>query len=354
MALSSFHRVAALALLLRGAALAADPPDFFRVDNGRLVVGKMDEALVCECARAGAGCVAAIPKAGSEPAVFENIRALNRYLVEDCAANAVNASARVEGQATFLCRKVAVLADETRRTRVGYDLSKARNGVHVGVSLRFVTPPGLSSERARTMLYKMFDDCLEPIEAVWSRYGISLDPQFLWSKEGASADIPTSHPEIRISLEDSFGRANSEKYFFRGRGSWLDCFRQCLPDMSQCPETCRGEITHELCGMMAHEIGHTLGLNDEYADPECPDRSLLAQEANPWSIMADPFHPWEQIEYFPRHVGDVVRPLCQGTNAAVASFPTRMYLGYQPFKPHREWRTVSRGVKRCFVPQDNP
>ena len=91
----------------------------------------------------------------------------------------------------------------------------------------------------------------------------------------------------------------------------------------ECSESMREK---EYCNMANHELGHRLGLPDEYADPGCNAREFVSSEQYPFSVMATPqlgLLDTPSIdgiagtdidtglaEFFPRHIKKVLAPLC--------------------------------------------
>jgi hypothetical protein len=69
--------------------------------------------------------------------------------------------------------------------------------------------------------------------------------------------------------------------------------------------------------MMLHEVGHLLGLNDEYEDKACPDRTFISKDSNPYSIMDETNEKKKYLDFYPRHIKTIIQPLCPNTKLKV-------------------------------------
>lgn len=195
--------------------------------------------------------------------------------------------------------------------------------------------------------------CLPYLNRYWDAYGVDLRLVF---NERATNQAPTVNT---IQIVNGAGRSNSRRFYYGGlpgdvplppipqlsflplnlirvpSGPTSACFKTCgagaeksIPKLdSKCSrENCAVAREQEYCSMVAHEIGHRLGLPDEYAEPVyCRDRQNVSQESLPFSMMAvpqpaiidsmlGPLLPGSSqervVEFFERHVTRVVGPLC--------------------------------------------
>jgi hypothetical protein len=195
--------------------------------------------------------------------------------------------------------------------------------------------------RRRTML-EGARACESTIQSYWARYGLRA--------EVPMREQPGAASNRTISIIDAPGRSDALNYRFQGLdndfylpngqvlvhgGPYVACVDQCRRAMGifsakdapasellkSCPSTCELARGKEFCNMMVHEVGHRMGLPDEYAFPEC-DAGLrfVSQESGPWSAMAVPMVgildgglfgvDTHTAEFFPRHLKQIVAPLC--------------------------------------------
>ncbi len=167
--------------------------------------------------------------------------------------------------------------------RDGYTLSREADGFHLGLRIHLYLP-GVAPNRADVVLDKV-RSCVPKIADIWSRYGLHLDLRL--DRDANPAQY--SPPDFAIQLFDRQARSNSRNYYFSGETAF--------------------ELG-EFCKVVLHETGHLLGLPDEYADVDVPERKFISTEKRPWSVMADNFHVWQLLDFYPRHVRAVLAPFC--------------------------------------------
>src|SRR5262249_1798122 len=78
---------------------------------------------------------------------FDTVRTFNRFLVQDCARKAAMKSFQVVAYKKFPCTGTKL--DSVRLVR--WDLEKFRQGVRLGLSVRYIIPKDVDGERARRM-----------------------------------------------------------------------------------------------------------------------------------------------------------------------------------------------------------
>ena len=222
--------------------------------------------------------------------------------------------------------------NELRGTRVAYDLWKDKKEIKVGMSVRFMTSEAEPAERELKLVDQIVAKCPEKMSSLLRRYGIGFEADFLVIRNPSyfATKAKTTHPTIPVDLVDAFGRADTGKYYYYGQ-KWGDC-AACVVKKEPCPAGCNGEVSDEFCATMAHELSHVLGLPDEYKHKECPDRKTHSTDSDPWSLMDAAFKPWESVELFPRHIADVLRPLCKGTGAVIDEWAKPYFLAYRKVK----------------------
>ncbi|MGK5083895.1 hypothetical protein WDW37_11385 [Bdellovibrionota bacterium FG-1] len=213
-------------------------------------------------------------------------------------------------------------------------------------------PPQRLKAEFRTRILETTRACMPTVNRYWNHYGVNLVFSF---SERLKNQTPTANT---LTVVNGAGRSNSKMFFFDGldgevplpqvpslpfvipnikipAGLTRACTQtQCKPGQakgkitdfnSDCSTACEPARTREYCNMIVHELGHRLGLPDEYAEPLCPNRPGVSQESFPYSIMAvpqagllDDIIPAEMRpsgddtleEFFTRSVTRVVGPLC--------------------------------------------
>lgn len=188
-------------------------------------------------------------------------------------------------------RKIPNHSSSSLRSGRKYLLMSENDELRIRLKIHFAAV-GMSPERAEELLGKA-NDCLSVMKSVWQRYGINWDLSF----DSSPVERPRG-PEVNVQLFDEVGRSSAYAYYYRGALS--DKGRQLASDKWQ----------YYFCTTMLHETGHLLGLDDEYSDPEVPDRKYVSSEKRPWSIMNDHWHHLEVLDFYPRHISTVLAPLC--------------------------------------------
>lgn len=146
-----------------------------------------------------------------------------------------------------------------------------------------ILPTSTSGQDAQKML-QLAKSCSPYIQSVWQRYGVDVQLSFDSNREPQNSDP-------RIPLR------SINFYNYEGRGNAENLYNVNAVDF---------------CKVVAHEVGHHLGLSDEYEDLSCPDRAFVSREINPYSIMGYMYFPWEQLDFFSRHLRTVLTQFCGG------------------------------------------
>jgi hypothetical protein len=248
-----------------------------------------------------AGIRSRTPSSDAEPAADAFVRSCERRVP-------------VGRQATrAYWRNSACSSENFNQTWVSYDLARRADGIHVRVGVRLAIASSVAPARA-DYLFERASACGDFMRAFWKRAGLKLDLTI--SRVGVRGG--ESHD---ILLSDGYGRGDSTHLYFDGfseSASWKgDCLHQCTG--GDCPARCEGLRQEELCRTMLHETGHLLGLEDEYPEPDCPDRKVPSERERINSVMYDPFGAVEDLRFYPRHFATVLAPLCSVSDRLHAS-----------------------------------
>ena len=95
--------------------------------------------------------------------------------------------------------------------------------------------------------------------------------------------------DTTINLWDKFERANSENWAIMN--------------------TCNANLSPSVnCGIAAHELGHTLGLDDLYPDPDCPDRETYGRYDD--VMRSGGWDGVESVRLYRNQVQQIISPVC--------------------------------------------
>ena len=120
-------------------------------------------------------------------------------------------------------------------------------------------------------------DCVPAIQNFWSRYNIHFQVNVT---DSISNEPMRDHSNL-ITVDDEYGRSNAAHYHSKGYSS-------------------EGKLS---CETIAHELGHLVGLPDEYVE-EGTCRTLEHQapeQLNPYSLMDKSYYSFTWLEIMPRH-----------------------------------------------------
>lgn len=214
---------------------------------------------------------------------------------------------RVDESYSSVCEKNAFLwIDNNRSGRARYTISRQADGFHLAMKIRFEFAGKVAGER-KTQMLEDLRTCVPKIRKVWSRYRVhfdlSLDSDH-WKTPG--------DPDHEMDLHDSSGRAHDDRLYIwslpqlKFQQHWAECAKNDVA----CRKKFRAWAVDMSCLHLLHEIGHKLGLDDEYEDEACPDRAYVSRNKDPYSVMDREQMDWPNIEFFPRHIRRIFKPLC--------------------------------------------
>lgn len=228
------------------------------------------------------------PRINGDGPVDTKIREGNRAWVEGCLQTApLNRVIDVDTHSELFCKA----PNNYRGAQMRYRISRTQDHLTIALKLRFAVFDDKVTAERESVLLGQARACIPLIREIWSRYAVDFDLRMDSNRHRVEGE---NLPIVLINLVDANERSNAGTYYARDP---------------------------EFCQMVAHEIGHTLGLDDEYQDQDCPDRTFVSRERNPYSVMAGILRTWNAAEYFPRHLQQILGDFCKP--------PTFNFLGIQ-------------------------
>lgn len=214
----------------------------------------------------------------------EEVQNKNQEIVEQCSRDKAGLKKVINTYMTSACKK-----NFDHSSKSAYIIETTSNGVSLSVFLKFIPKDenqvviSASDPRSEKM-FRQTTDCIPEIKKIWDRYRINFnlyarlnETEKIFLAEGEALEIP-------VALIDREGRGNTSNFFTKDDRYY--------------------------CQMVLHEIGHYLGLPDEYLDSDCNYRPI-AKEEWPYSIMGVTQHKWENLDFHKRHIEQILQPLCE-------------------------------------------
>ena len=211
--------------------------------------------------------------------------------VGECLANKSvpeNRKAYVTYQSNYMCKKRTRQASKRFSDRVSYSLVKANNQIQIKMAV-FFDYKGAPKNREKVL--SRVHRAKICVEKFYKRFGLTLSLDFKIASGGIDpvgwTELATSNAVI--NLWDTTKRSNSENY-----GILNDCGYPVSED--------------SVCSLMAHELGHTLGLPDTYADSDCPSRTGITAPSN--IMNSGGFGSVASFHLNTEQVSRMIAPLC--------------------------------------------
>jgi hypothetical protein len=210
-------------------------------------------------------------------AKLDKLRATNRDLVASYHDSLPKELTRVRGSTASQCggtpRHYAIRKGPEKMAQVELDLF-------------FVIDDGLKDKGPE--VYQKVAGCFSEVSAMWQRNGIEL---VIKSKFGTAAEylkltqgIDYNEGPFSITLLPGIKRSSSRQYYIEGED-------------------------HRLCPMIAHELGHTMGLPDEYIEAGTCRQEIFSEYATaPYNIMASP-SDLVATDPYPRNIRELLDPV---------------------------------------------
>ena len=168
-----------------------------------------------------------------------------------------------------------------------FQLQREGNRLAILLKIQLQIDPDSQRDGHGPEMIAQTEACTTLVQSVWGRYGIDFKAEYLTD----SNDTRASDRKVTLMWGRQPGRApeqrsNSEK-FYTGEDSYFQ--------------------------MVLHELGHQVGLPDEYEeDGTCrtaSSASVVANDGGSFSIMDSPFGELERKEFMPRHLQTILGPV---------------------------------------------
>lgn len=174
-----------------------------------------------------------------------------------------------EGQ-TFVAK--GTTASQCGGTPFHYTLTRSGSKAKIGLKTFFEFQDYMTSDDKRQMLAKV-TKCLQPTKDFYAQYNIEFDWTF---RNAMMSTYDSSIDHVKVMLDSEDGRAKSVHWYANSFGVQ--------------------------CKVIIHEVGHLLGLPDEYY--EAGRCRTAAFESPTASIMKD--HTESGADLLPRHVAGIL------------------------------------------------
>lgn len=149
-----------------------------------------------------------------------------------------------------------------------YSLKKEKEKLNISLDLFLLNGDNNDSNFLNNI--HILQNCMPQMDSVWDRYGIKMNIDFYNGETGAvtGANIVTLYSKV--------DRSDSRNYYMQGDDN--------------------------LCATFIHEVGHLMGLADEYAESgTCRTEQFEANDENPWSFMKSTVGI-DFTDFLPRHI----------------------------------------------------
>jgi len=244
------------------------------------------------------------------------VRTANRWIVSQCV------NRMQDGAVKKVSFSLQQLCDRNRDppyngASPAYMLRRNGHRLQLSMRIRMVFPEGDGTTWSHAD--EMMTDvryCTEQLRALWMRYNIDFSVLLDSNKSPNPALDEQPRPLMRtLDFPYRSCRSNASLICYRGQGEadLIDTIADITPVPlpridGLAPD--RLVARAEMCQTLTHELGHLMGLPDEYDDDACPDREFVSEEEDPTSIMNED-EDWDEWDFYPRHIRSILRPVCR-------------------------------------------
>lgn len=169
--------------------------------------------------------------------------------------------------------------------KVDYQVYKENNIIRIDLTRRLVYQ---SDKKNYALVKQKIDAAQACVRSIYANHGIHLTFNYSFSEPGVTEN-PDQYLED-INIYDDYPRSNARHWGI-------------LSDQGDLHTSTR------VCTLIAHELGHHLGLDDSYEDPECPYRPPPNSQ---YDLMTDSSNPPELTRINEAEIKKMLTPLCEG------------------------------------------
>jgi len=169
-----------------------------------------------------------------------------------------------------------VVESNCQGTTSKYQISKVDGELNLGLNIKLIPASDLENNLRKFQLgVEKVRSCVSEIRSFFKKYDINFAVNFLTQND----ESEKIHGYVNLTSND----VRSDASTFSLKSS-------------------------DFCKMVLHELGHHLGLSDEYVeDDTCRTKEFSSKDTYPWSLMDD--FRTIAFELFPRHFKTILGPV---------------------------------------------
>lgn len=169
--------------------------------------------------------------------------------------------------------------------KVPYQLKSQGDTIRLSTTLR-LDYPDVRTVAERESLQQRMDGVLPCMKDFFSKHGIDLDLKFEHNAPGARFSRNFGSESI-VNIRENGNRGSTYN-----NSNWAFSLD--------------GNVLQNACLTMVHELGHLLGLKDEYADPQAPYRKPGPDD----SVMKRCHCPSHEVKFNTKHLKQILGAAC--------------------------------------------